>query len=68
LGKSVHLNRPGKKHNSGFGLPPIAVTKNLKKQQQKTKKLDWCHIIDTIIQLYIIVGMGIKLKSMSVRS
>jgi len=27
LGKSVHLNRPGKKHNSGFGLPPIAVTK-----------------------------------------
>jgi len=27
LGKSVRLNRPGKKHNSGFGLPPIAVTK-----------------------------------------
>jgi len=27
LGKSVHLNRPGKKHNSGFGLPLIAVTK-----------------------------------------
>jgi len=27
LGKSVHLNRPGKKHNSDFGLPPIAVTK-----------------------------------------
>jgi len=25
LGKSVHLNRPGKKHNSGFGLPPIAA-------------------------------------------
>jgi len=24
LGKSVHPNRPGKKHNSGFGLPPIA--------------------------------------------
>ena len=26
LGKSVHLNLPGKKQNSGFGLPPIAVT------------------------------------------
>ena len=25
MGKSVHLNRPGKKHNSGLGLPPIAV-------------------------------------------
>jgi len=24
LVKSVHLNRPGKKHNSGSGLPPIA--------------------------------------------
>ena len=29
-GKSVHLNCPGKTHNSGFGLPPIAVTKNYK--------------------------------------
>jgi len=28
LGKSIHLNRPGKKHNSGFRLPPIVVTKN----------------------------------------
>jgi len=27
LGKSVHLNRPGKKHNSGFGLSPFAVAK-----------------------------------------
>jgi len=27
LGESVHLKRRGKKHNSGFGLPPIAVTK-----------------------------------------
>jgi len=27
LGKSVHLNRPGKKHHSGFGLPLTAVTK-----------------------------------------
>jgi len=27
LGKSVHPNRPGKKRISGFGLPPIAVTK-----------------------------------------
>ena len=33
LGKSVHLNRPGKKHNSGFGLPPIAVTKINKKKR-----------------------------------
>jgi len=31
LGKSVHLNCPGKKHNSGFGLPPIAVIKIVKK-------------------------------------
>ena len=28
----------------------------------------WCHVIDTIIQLYMIVGLGIKLKSMSARS
>jgi len=28
LGKSFHPNRPGKKQISGFGLPPIAVTKN----------------------------------------
>jgi len=28
--KSVHLNRPNRKHISGFGLPPIAVTKNKK--------------------------------------
>jgi len=27
MGKSVYLNHPGKKHNSGFGLPPISVTK-----------------------------------------
>jgi len=32
LGKSVHLNRPGKKRNSGLGLPPIAVTKITKKK------------------------------------
>jgi len=31
LGKSVHLNYPSKKHNSGFGLPPIAVIKIVKK-------------------------------------
>jgi len=34
LGKSVHLNRPGQKHNSGFGLPPIAVTKIYKKTEK----------------------------------
>jgi len=37
LGKSVHLNRPGKKHNSGFGLPPIAVTKKIKISTQTQK-------------------------------
>jgi len=31
-------------------------------------KYHWCHVIDTVIQLYMIVGLGIKLKSMSVRS
>jgi len=35
LGKSVHLNRPGKKHNSGFGLLPTAVTKIKKKKKKK---------------------------------
>jgi len=25
LGKSVHLNCPGKKHNAGFGLPSNAA-------------------------------------------
>jgi len=34
LGKSVHLNRPGKKHNSGFGLLPTALTK-IKKKKKK---------------------------------
>ena len=29
---------------------------------------NWCHVINTIIQLYMIMGFGIKLKSMSVRS
>ena len=31
-------------------------------------KCNWCHVIDTIVQLYVTVGLGIKLKSMSVRS
>ena len=31
-------------------------------------KYHWCHVIDTVTQLYMIVGVGIKLKSMSVRS
>jgi len=31
-------------------------------------KYDWHHFIDTVFQLYRIVGLGIKLKSMSVRS
>jgi len=26
-----------------------------------------CHVIDTVIQLYMIVGLGIRVKSMSVR-
>jgi len=29
--KSVHLNRPGKKHNSGLGLPP-KINKQTKKE------------------------------------
>jgi len=33
LGKSVHLD-PGKKQNSGFGLPPIAVTINIRKLER----------------------------------
>jgi len=32
LGKSVRLNRPSKKHNSGFGLPPTAGSKINKKK------------------------------------
>jgi len=35
LGKSVHPNRPGKKRSSGFGLPPIAVTKINKTNHQE---------------------------------
>ena len=31
-------------------------------------KCNWCHVIDTVLQLYIIVSLGIKPKSMSVRS
>jgi len=31
-------------------------------------KYYWRHAIDTIIQAYMIVGQGIKLKSISVRS
>jgi len=31
-------------------------------------KYDWCHVIDTVIQLYMIVGLGIRLKWISVRS
>jgi len=27
IASSVHLNRPDKKRVSGFGLPPLAVTK-----------------------------------------
>jgi len=31
-------------------------------------KYNWCHVIDTTPQLDMTVGLGIKLKSMSVRS
>jgi len=31
-------------------------------------KYNWCHVIDIAPQLYMIVGLGIKLKSMSMRS
>jgi len=30
-------------------------------------KCNWCHVIDTVVQLYVTVGLGIKLKSKSVR-
>jgi len=29
LGETIHLNRPGKKHNSGLGLLPIAINKKM---------------------------------------
>jgi len=31
-------------------------------------RCNWCHVTDVAPQLYMIVGLGIKLKSMSVRS
>jgi len=31
-------------------------------------KCNRCHVIDTIVQIYMTVGLGIRLKSMSVRS
>ena len=31
-------------------------------------RCNWCHVIDTIVKLNMIVGLGIKLKSMSVMS
>jgi len=31
-------------------------------------KYNWCHVIDTILQLYTIVDQGIELKSVSMRS
>jgi len=31
-------------------------------------KCNWCHVIDTIVQLYVTVGLVIMVKSMSVRS
>jgi len=40
LGKSVHLNLPGKKHNTGFGLPPIAVPKIYKKKKNYLR-INW---------------------------
>jgi len=30
-------------------------------------RYNWCHVIDTTPQLYVIMRLGIKLKSMSVR-
>ena len=40
----------------------------LMKYIRQLHKYGWRHVIDTIIQLYMIVGLGIKVKSMSVRS
>jgi len=30
-------------------------------------KCNWCHVTDTVVQLYVTEGLGIKLKSMSMR-
>jgi len=53
LGKSVHLNRPGKKHNSGLGLPPIAVAK-INKKKQKTilshQQMNYIQIQTTVVR------------------
>jgi len=45
LGKSVHLNCPGKKHNLGFGLPLITVSK-IKKTRLETSGSDCYHFIE----------------------
>jgi len=31
-------------------------------------KCNWCHVTDTVVQFYMTVGLGIKLKSMSAKS
>jgi len=36
--KSVHPNLPGKKHKSGFGLPPIIVFAKINKKSKKKRK------------------------------
>jgi len=46
LGKSVHLSRLGKKQISGFGLPPISVTKNQIKKETFEKSEETCGFLD----------------------
>jgi len=53
LGKSVDLNRPGKKQISCFGLPPIAVTQNqMKKRFYGPRSHCLMELINGIIKLH----------------
>jgi len=41
--KSISLNRPGKKQNSGFGLPSIATAQKLRKKVHHTVRIKATH-------------------------
>jgi len=62
LGKNVRLNRPGKKHNSGFSLPPITVTKLNKKDGGVTKENEVGHFFLTPDRLEPYKGLGVELQ------
>jgi len=38
LDKSVHLNRPGKKQISGFGLPPNVALTNINNNKENLRR------------------------------